>query len=473
MINRVRRLSARTPLRVKLVAAVIALTVTGLLAVGTGNVSLLRNYLVERVDTRIDEVADRVIWRVIRKPKEDKRVWVPDDAMVRITNASGMEEYFESGIDVQGLPEPRLTGVPLHEPHTVRAVSGTLLWRVKIQPAEGNRTLVVAMTMSEVNQTTSTLAGFELLGGVVVIVLLAGIGAVMVRRSLRPLTEIERTAGAIAAGELSRRVPEAAGDTEVGRLARALNGMLSQIESAFTARSQSERAARRSEERMRQFVADASHELRTPLTSIRGFAEYYRQNPDADTDELMRRVESQAARMGVLVDDLLLLARLDQKRPLDTHPVDLLAVAADSMHDARLLAPERAISLEVVGDEAMIVNADETRLRQVVGNLMSNALMYTPEPGAITIRVGVEQEEAFIEVADEGPGLSPQQAERVFERFYRADSSRARRGVEDGGSGLGLAIVAAIVEAHGGSVALKTTPGSGSTFRVTLPLALD
>ncbi|GII94813.1 sensor histidine kinase [Sinosporangium siamense] len=474
MPTRLRRLSVRTPLRIKLIAAVLALMVTGLAAVGLGSVSLLDEHLIDRVDTRIDEVENRVLWRVIRYPKNDpSRVWMPHDAIVRVTDADGRTTFSSKGGDVSGLPEPNLQGVPYHEPQTVDSITGEDQWRVKLQPSDGGAVIMVALTMADVSQTTGTLAGFVLLGGVAVLVTLASVGIVIVRRSLRPLSEIERTAEAIAAGDLSRRVPLGEGDTEVGRLARAINGMLSQIEAAFLARSNSESAAKRSEERMRQFVADASHELRTPLTSIRGFAEYYRQNSSADVGELMYRVETQAARMGLLVDDLLLLARLDQQRPLETHPVDLLAIAADSMHDARLLAPEREVSLEVIGEHAMIVSADETRLRQVVGNLMANALTYTPGTTPITIRVGADEETAFIEVADQGPGLSAQQAERVFERFYRADSSRARRNGEDGGSGLGLAIVAAIVEAHGGSVALKTAPGSGATFRVTLPLAME
>jgi two-component system OmpR family sensor kinase len=306
------------------------------------------------------------------------------------------------------------------------------------------------------------------------VLILAVVGVTIVRRSMRPLAEIEHTAGTIAAGELGRRVPDGDPRTEVGRLAGALNGMLAQIESAFAARSASEEAARRSEDRMRQFVTDASHELRTPLTSIRGFAEYARQNPNADAAELMLRVESAAGRMGLLVDDLLLLAQVDQARPLKMRPVDMLALAADAVQDARILSPSREIGLDVVGGAALIVSGDEVRLRQVVGNLMSNALMHTEEGTPITVRVGADDETVFLEVADKGPGLTPDQVERVFERFYRADSARSRRrSGEDRGSGLGLAIVQALVRAHGGSVVAKSEVGEGATFRVELPLALD
>jgi two-component system OmpR family sensor kinase len=300
--------------------------------------------------------------------------------------------------------------------------------------------------------------------------LLAGLGYGAVRSSLRPLAEVEATAAGIAAGDLSRRVPERDPRTEVGRLGRALNGMLTQIESAFMARSSSEAAARASEERMRRFVADASHELRTPLTSIRGFAELYRQGAVRDPAEvarLLRRVEDEAARMGLLVDDLLLLARLDQQRPLERRPVDLLAVATDAVADARAVAPDRHVSLRVVGDRAPVVAGDEPRLRQVVGNLVTNALTHTPPGTPVAVIVGTEGSSAVLDVTDEGPGLAHDDAQRVFERFYRADAARSR---SSGGTGLGLSIVAALVAAHGGTVRLDTAPGAGAAFRVRLPL---
>lgn len=218
---------------------------------------------------------------------------------------------------------------------------------------------------------------------------------------------------------------------------------------------------------MRRFVADASHELRTPLTSIRGFAEFYRQNPEGDPSAVLRRIEDEAARMSLLVDDLLLLARLDRQRPIAADPVDLLALAADAVHDARILAPSREVTLQVDG-AALIVLGDETRLRQVIRNLMTNALTHTPDGTPITVRVGAAEPWAYLEVADEGPGLDAEQAERVFERFYRADPSRSRS--DGGGSGLGLSIAAALVQAHGGDIGVRSTPGEGATFSVRLPL---
>jgi two-component system OmpR family sensor kinase len=421
------------------------------------------------------------------------------------------------GQDVQSEPGPVFSGTRGLAPETVAAESGRGRWRVQTVVIPGVGTVVTAIDLASVDQITMRLALIELLVGGGVLIVLVGVGILIVRRSLRPLEEIEQTAGVIAAGQLSLRVPDHDPRTEVGRLARSLNGMLTQIETAFLDREASEAAARSSEDRMRRFVADASHELRTPLTSIRGFAEFFRQNPGADPVRLMARVEAQAARMGLLVDDLLLLARLDQQRPLQAQPVDLLAIAGDTVNDAQVLAPDRDVSLSVDGEAALIVTGDEIRLRQVVGNLMNNALAHTPSGTPVMLRVGTRtldrrsplweragtggrvglglwmtpggmrramHDGAYIEVSDKGPGLTAEQAERVFERFYRADPSRTRPAREAapavsgagsspgiGGSGLGLSIVAALVKAHGGTVSVETAPGAGATFRVVLPLA--
>jgi len=252
--------------------------------------------------------------------------------------------------------------------------------------------------------------------------------------------------------------------------------MVGRIENAFRASERSEASARSSEERMRQFVGDASHELRTPLTSIRGYAELYRQGAATSPEEIagvLRRIEDQAARMGLLVDDLLLLARLDHQRPLERTPVDLAVLAVDAVHDAHAVAPDRAVGLRLPpaqGDEpvAVPVLGDTPRLRQVIGNLLNNAITHTPQDTRIELRLRNDGGYAVLEVADAGPGLPPEQAQRVFERFYRADPSRGR---DSGGTGLGLAIVAALVAAHGGRVEVDTAVGIGTTFRVLLPLA--
>ena len=390
---------------------------------------------------------------------------------------------------------------------TVPAESGSDTWRVITEPVsyqgpDGTQvsgTLVVGADLGNINATVGNLAATVLIIGLIVVCILALAIVVVVRASLRPLVDIEATAGEIAAGHLNRRVPERDPRTEIGSLGRSLNTMLSQIETAFHAQEASEVAAHQSEERMRRFVADASHELRTPVTAIRGFAEYFRQRgglarfrgrpepastaeaqagltPD-DVDRIMLRVEKEAARMGLLVEDLLLLARLDQQRPMARQPVDILSLAADAVHDARLLAPDRAIDLSVQPGAAFLVIGDEPRLRQVIGNLTSNALNHTPDgvpievsvsTGTLEAKDGKQTPAVVLDVTDQGPGMTQEQARRVFERFYRADQARARH---TGGSGLGLAIVASLVAAHGGVASVRTAEGQGATFRITLPLA--
>ena len=391
------------------------------------------------------------------------------------------------------------------------AQSGGGHWRLTAFPTQFtnnatgqtiNGTIIAGADVSSIYRTLDGLALIDLIVSAVVLVALAIVGIAIVRTSLRPLTDIELTAGAIAAGDLSQRVPDRDPRTEVGRLGRSLNAMLAQVEAAFHAREKSEASARRSEEKMRQFVADASHELRTPLTAIRGYAEYYRQRGGAgngarhaapansepiqaesgrltepDIDRIMQRVEQESARMGVLVEDMLLLARLDQQRPIERRPVDLLTLAADAVQDARMIAPRRKIELTVGRGAAFLVLGDEARLRQVITNLMSNALSHTPDGTPIDVRILTHGPDGrlpvpsvTLEVDDHGPGLSKEQAERVFERFYRADQARGRK---TGGAGLGLAIVAALVDAHDGAVGVDTAPGSGAMFWITLPLAAE
>jgi two-component system OmpR family sensor kinase len=283
-----------------------------------------------------------------------------------------------------------------------------------------------------------------------------------IRRGLRPIDDMIATAGLIASGDLSHRVEHEDEVTEVGRLGRALNAMLARIETSFAAKEASER-------RLRQFVADASHELRTPLTSIRGYAELYRSGAAASPaalERVMARIESEGARMGKLVEDLLLLARLDQGRPLQREPVDLVELVEDAVQDARVVDPGRPIALAHPADARVLGDAD--RLRQVVDNLLANARVHT-EPGtAVHVAIAAQAGEVTLAVADEGPGIEPEAARRVFDRFYRVDTSRSRA---RGGSGLGLAIVASTIEAHGGRVALDSTPGRGTTVTVTLPRA--
>jgi len=339
---------------------------------------------------------------------------------------------------------------------------GRLVLRKPSSVGPSTPLLVVAIPLSSVDGTVHRLVLVEVAVSAIVLALLVALGWWAVRVGLRPLEAMERTAEAIAEGDLSRRVEVQGRRSEVGRLGLALNAMLSQIERAFEARSASE-------ERLRQFLADASHELRTPLTSIRGYAELFRrgaQDRPEDLEKAMRRIEQEAARMGVLVDDLLLLARLDQGRPLERKPVELDRLARDAVDDARVTDPTRSITADL--EPGVVVEGDSHRLRQVFANLLANALTHTPAGTPVEVRVRREHDRAVIEVADSGPGIEPAVAERVFERFWRQDSSRTRA---SGGAGLGLSVVAAIAAAHGGTASLRSEPGRGACFVVELPLA--
>ena len=555
--ERLRGLPGRTPLRVKMITALLALVIIALAVISFAGRAVFRTYLQQQVQNHLIAYFDRVSQNGSNLDHYGffgdgvNQVWVIDSRgqeVPQIINGQLVE------------PTGQAPEVPTNQPWltanadipvTVPSRSGDS-WLVITQqisnypvpdPVTGQFSfqtviLVVGTDLGNVNQSIGYLTEIDLLVSAAVVIILAIVGVAVVRASLRPLTDIEETAAAIADGDLSRRVPDRDPRTEVGRLGRSLNAMLTQIETAFRARTESEEAARRSEWRMRQFVADASHELRTPLTAIRGYAEYYRQRgglkeiqggparpavgrADADTpasdtdvsprhayarpegegplgraelDRIMQRVEQESSRMGVLVEDMLLLARLDQQRPLERHTVDMLTLAADAVHDARVVAPDRSINLTVGAGAAFLVIGDEIRLRQVIGNLMSNALHHTPEGTPIEARVRLASLDEWraaaaragqdapaaagpdaqsspavvLEVADQGPGLAPHQAEHVFERFYRGDQARTRK---SGGSGLGLAIVAALVAAHGGTVWVESPPGGGAIFRIAIPLA--
>ncbi|QGN47057.1 HAMP domain-containing protein [Micromonospora sp. WMMC415] len=498
------------PLRVKLVTAVLALVAAALLVISSLTTYFLRSYLIDQVDADLRSASGSVTsWAATLRPGQKVQFSLPSDyVLLTVADGQATAFFYNPEMDQQDLPNwPRteegfrdLVG----DPRTVRSQDGHSRWRMLYLELPDGQVAAVGQHLTDVDLAVKRLVWIDLLVGGAVLILLASIGAAIVRTSLKPLVEIEQTAAAIAGGDLTRRVPDPeAGQecptSELGRLSRALNAMLTQIEAAFTARATSEAAARaaestardaaanaraseararRSEERMRQFVADASHELRTPLTTIRGFAELYRQGAAREpeqTGDLLRRIEDEAARMGLLVEDLLLLARLDRERPLSLAPVELPVLATDAIEAARAVAPDRRIELDIVpGSGRLVVYGDDARLRQVIGNLVTNALTHTPPDASVTLRLRSEPGNlAVVEVADTGPGLSPEQAERVFERFYRADAARTRRPGGNTGTGLGLAIVAALVAAHHGTVEVVETPGGGATFRVRLPLVPD
>lgn len=457
------------PLRVTLVAALLLLVAVGLAASGLAVTTALQNTLLARVDTQLEEAASG--WA---RPREDRPPppsgdigpgRPPTSFYVRSVTADGT---VRTSINDNSSPGPDLTAAGSPTPVTVgSAGGGDEQWRVvTVSNQDGSTT--VGVSLAENAAIVGRLVVLEFSIGAGVLVVLGVVAWWVVRRSLRPLREVEATAEAIAAGDLHRRVPERDPRTEVGRLSGALNGMLAQIQRAVADSAASERTARESEDRMRRFVADASHELRTPLTTIRGFAELYRQGATTDIELIMTRIGGEAARMGMLVEDLVMLARLDAERPVASAPVDLLQIAADAVHDAAASAPDRTVNLEVLPDSGVPeVLGDDARLRQVLGNLVSNALRHTPPSAVVTVAVGTVEESAVLQVRDTGPGLSDEDAARVFERFYRADRSRTR---ESGGSGLGLSIVAALVAAHEGRVTVDSVLGRGATFTVELPL---
>ncbi|MCW2932751.1 MAG: histidine kinase [Actinomycetia bacterium] len=512
-----RRLSDRTALRTKLITAVLALVIAALAAISITSVYVLRNYLTTQ--------NNRTLQSAYQTYAANPDYYLAGDAVNTLTPVgrvanlyvglllpggqftSSPPQYSGPGYPRtpnRGIPSPSVPDVPSSQAWatansgnlmTLGAQSGPDSWRVIASPvtvpAKNSSgtvitvtgTLVVAWDLGNIDAEIRWLITVDLMVSGGVLVVLALVTIAVVRANLRPLDDIELTAGQIAAGHLNHRIAERDERTEIGRLGRSLNAMLSQIETAFHAQQESEEAAHRSEERMRRFIADASHELRTPLTTLRGFAEFYRQRggvqPDGmapeELDRIMRRLESEASRMGLLVEDLLQLARLDQQRPLDIHTVDLLALAADAVQDARMVAPERKIELTVAPGAAFLVEGDEPRLRQVIGNLVANARTHTPPEASITVSIAPGTLESgaaavVLAVIDDGRGMTAEQAQHIFERFYRADAARNRA---SGGTGLGLAIVAGLVTAHGGEVSVRTAPGQGADFRVKLPLSAD
>ena len=444
-------------LRGRLILASVILVALGLIAAESATYFLLRSNLVGRIDEQLRAVGVRVgIAFEVPPPGVGAPGGEPGFGGRRLGGGPegggrALPEPYAALLDPSGAVEteratffgeapvppnlpaglPGSTSSPAQDSILLTAGSDEeIRYRVLAtarQDAPG--TAIVAFPLTEVD---ATLRRLLLVEGIVTVVVLAGVAALalwLVRLGMRPLTQMEHAAADIADGDLSRRVTPSDERTEVGRLGRALNVMLERIEAAFAER-------RASEDRLRRFVADASHELRTPLTSIRGYAELFRHGADERPEDLaktMRRIEDESARMSTLVEELLLLARLDQGRPLERRPVDLGRIAADAVQDARAVQPDRAIELERSGHVS--VEGDEARLRQVAANLLSNALHHTPPGIPVRVRVACDGDRAVLEVADEGPGLDPESAAKVFDRFFRVDPSRSR---DNGGAGLGL-----------------------------------
>jgi signal transduction histidine kinase len=473
--GRLTRALADASLRTRVMAiAAILVALTSLLT-GFLGTALLRSYLYSRADAQLSHfaaVASHVLGRSPAPVRPDgPQQALPAQFLVEVVTADGQVQHAETPLGDAG---PRLPAAQLRDegsPFTVPAAGAPAhSWRVLAEPLSGGRHAVIAFSLDDLNNTVTRLEIADALAGVVAIAALAGIGLPLVRASLAPLSRIEVTAAAIASGDLSQRIDHPSGGTEVGRLAGALDTMIGRIEVAYRARAEGEARALRSEDRMRQFVADASHELRTPLTSVKGLAEFgLQQGSVASPDELLRLmglIDHEASRMGRLVEDLLMLASLDSGRPLDRRHVDLASIAARAVQAARVVHPDRPIAL--AAEDPVIVYADEERLRQVIDNLIANAVQHTPPRSPVTVSVTSASGTGEIVVADNGPGMTAEQAAHAFERFYRTDDARARAG---GGTGLGLAIAASLAAAHGGDVTVETQPGQGAAFHVRLPLA--
>jgi len=462
-------------LRGRLLIGVISLVVVGLLIADIATYAALQSSLISQLDDQIKSGHNAAI-SGLGGPNEGpgpSGSGLPAGTVIELLSPSGAV-LVAKRLEVPGsTPSSAMPVLPQHLPAASEKAPATLMlagtggvtqYRAAIWPEDffsGNY-VVLAIPMTDVLSTLSRLLELEAVISAGVVVATAILALLIIRISLRPLEKMGAVANEIAAGDLSRRVDPATGKTEIGRLGLALNGMLSQIETAFAERTASNR-------RLRRFVADASHELRTPLTSIRGYSEMLRRGAaesPTDAELARRRIEEEAIRMTGLVDDMLVLARVDQGRPMDQEPVDLQAIATDAAADARAVAPQRDINLTVPG--RVVVNGDDTRLRQVVGNLVRNALVHTPPKTPIDISLSTEDSVARLSVADHGPGLAADDIDRIFEPFYRADPSRSR---DSGGAGLGLSIVSAVVTAHGGHVKVRETEGGGATFEVELPLA--
>lgn len=459
-------------LTTRLVAVVVGMTLMAYVVTTLLTSSLLRDYLVDRVDRDLTTAVPRVADNFLNPQAEDDVIGAPGETYVVTlvtsteprTRIYGASEDDRPALDMATVTDEDQFG----QPFTVTGIEHRdQNWRVlTLRELSTGGSLAIATPMSRVDSTVAQVVLLMSVIGLCILMAVALLSWFAVRRAFRPLTRIEDTARAIAAGDLTKRIPARGGRDEVTSLSSSLNLMLTRIEQAFAARHVSEA-------RMRRFVADASHELRTPLATVRGYAELYRVGGvrgEEDVTSAMRRIEDEATRMSRLVEDLLLLTRLDSRPSFEQVPVDLTVLAADTVQDAQVRAPQRSIRLVALEGTTgpVMTKGDDHSLRQVLTNLVGNAVAHTPVDSPIEVAVGYLDRFAVVEVRDRGQGIPPEVADRVFERFFRADASRSR---DRGGTGLGLAIVAAIVGSHQGRVRYLRRPGGGSIFRVALPAA--
>jgi two-component system OmpR family sensor kinase len=474
-------------LRTRLLVGVLLLSALGFLISDLVAQNAMQKFLLEQVDNQLLSVADGALMRVDRAgiqgdsddDDDDDRTKsasaapaplrsVPSSVSITLLDPFGNYVGGVGGdLNAQKITDYVLGTLPAsaaeygNKPFTLEVPGSDFRVLARVLPSAMG-SVFVAQSLSGVDETSKRLRLIFILIGLIALLLIAMASRIVIKIGLRPLADVEDVAEKIADGDLSARLPDAKPDTEVGRLVSSLNAMLSRIEESFTARTEGEN-------KLRRFVADASHELRTPLTAIRGFAELHRQGAvkgEAATTELVGRIENESIRMGTLVEDLLMLARLDQSRKLVSEPVNLNEVVIESVESARAAGPEHPISLDLP-DEAFVLG-DAGKIYQVVANLLANARIHTPAGTPIAVTVKSNDAGTTISITDSGPGLSQADQDRIFERFYRADPSRNRSNEE--GSGLGLSIVDAVMQAHGGKVTVTSKLGEGATFTVFFPL---
>lgn len=477
-------------LRSRLTLGVVALSAIGFLSLSVVAHSALKSYLTSQIDHQLEAITGGTLPRIVsagiahetfEKNKDDDgnsapAGTVPNTPLQRIPTTTSLTVLDPNGKIVGGLGGdlntasisdyvqgllPAEVASHSNQAFTIEAPGADFRAIARSLP-NNSGTVVAAQSLNELDNTVGKLGFLFFVISLVLLLLMAIAARAVVKVALRPLEDAEETAEEIASGNLSARMPEAAPKTEVGRLVNSLNAMLSRVEESFAVRTESEN-------KLRRFVADASHELRTPITAIRGFSELHRQGAvtgEKETKELISRIEGESKRMGSLVEDLLMLARLDQARDMEFKPVDMNTVIADAIASSRAAGPDHPISVNIP-DEEIFMLGDETRIHQVVANLLANARAHTAIGTPITVTMSADDSSVRVSVADKGPGMSVEDQQRIFERFYRADSSRARTGEE--GSGLGLSIVDAVMKGHGGSVSVDSKIGEGSTFTLQFP----
>ena len=474
---------SRWSLRNRLILATLALATVAITASDLAATNSLRSFLISQADSQLAEVVETTLLRLDRagieseiENEEDYKNnfrplrplgAVPTTTAVTLLDSEGnmigqIGGQFATSSNLAEFKNltPQKVVSYQGKPFTIRGTDDQADIRAiaRLLPS-GVGTVVISVALDSVEQTLQGLIGIFILISFMVLVAIGFVTRSLIKLSLKPLNRIEETAAAIAGGDLSARLPDVNPRTEVGRLTSSLNTMLSRIEDSFEARTESEN-------KLRRFVADASHELRTPLTAIRGFAELHRQGAvvgEEKTRELVSRIEKESIRMSTLVEDLLLLARLDQSRELTLDPVDINYLVNEAIASARAAGPEHEISVTSNANEVFVLG-DSMRIHQAIANLLANARTHTPAGSEIKVEIFQDESSTRISVSDNGPGLSLEDQSRIFERFFRADPARVRASGE--GSGLGLAIVDAIMKAHGGSVTVDSTLGVGSTFKI-------